>query len=66
MVLAAGRGERLWPLTENKPKHLLPIAGRPVLERTLEALSKIGVREVLLVVNFKAEKIQARVGDGKR
>jgi len=66
VVLAAGRGERLWPLTENKPKHLLPIAGRPVLERTLEALSKNGVREVLLVVNFKAEKIQARVGDGKR
>ena len=66
MVLAAGRGERLWPLTENKPKHLLPIAGKPVLERTLEALSKGGVREASLIVNFQAEKIRARLGDGKR
>ena len=66
VVFAAGRGERLWPLTENKPKHLLPIAGKPVLERTLEALSKAGVREVRLIVNFQAEKIRARLGDGKR
>ena len=65
-MLAAGRGERLWPLTETKPKHLLPIAGKPVLERTLEALSRAGFREALLVVNYKAEKIEARLGDGKR
>ncbi len=59
VVFAAGRGERLWPLTETRPKHLLTLAGRPILEGTLRGLGKTGIREVLLVVNYKAEMIKS-------
>ncbi len=66
VVLAAGKGERLWPLTENNPKHLLPVANKPVLERTLEALVDADLREIVLVVQFKSEKIREKIGDGTR
>ncbi len=65
MVLAAGRGERFWPLTENRPKHLLPVGGTPVLERTLRSLSRAGIRDVVLVVGFRAERIREKFGDGR-
>lgn len=62
VVLAAGRGERLWPLTEDTPKPLLPIANKSILERTLEALVGAGVPEIVLVVGFRGEKIRERLG----
>ena len=65
VVLAAGRGERLWPLTEETPKPLLPLANKSVLERTLEALASAGVRQIILVVGFRKEKIRDRLGNGK-
>jgi len=61
VVFAAGRGERLWPLTETRPKHLLTLAGSPILEGTLRGLRKSGITEVLLVVNYKAEMIKSFV-----
>jgi UDP-N-acetylglucosamine diphosphorylase / glucose-1-phosphate thymidylyltransferase / UDP-N-acetylgalactosamine diphosphorylase / glucosamine-1-phosphate N-acetyltransferase / galactosamine-1-phosphate N-acetyltransferase len=64
IVLAAGKGERLWPLTETRPKPLLPVGNKPILERTLEALVQTGIREVVLVVNYKAEMVQKRLGEG--
>lgn len=66
MVLAAGRGERLWPLAENRPKHLLPVAGIPIIERTLRSLSKARIRDVVLIVNFRAERIREEIGIGKQ
>ncbi len=65
-MLAAGRGERLWPLTETRPKHLLPLGGRPVLERTLLALAKAGISSIVLVVNYKEEMIRSSIGNGSR
>jgi len=65
VVLAAGRGERLWPLTEDNPKPLLPLANRPVLERTLAALVSAGVRQIVLVIGFRSEKIRDRLGKGE-
>jgi len=65
VVLAAGRGERLWPLTADTTKPLLPIANKPILERTLEALASAGIRQIILVVGFRNEKIRARLGKGK-
>ncbi len=62
VVLAAGRGERLWPLTEDTPKPLLPLANKPILERTCQALVSAGVRQVILVVGFRSEKIRDRLG----
>jgi UDP-N-acetylglucosamine diphosphorylase/glucosamine-1-phosphate N-acetyltransferase len=65
VVLAAGRGERLWPLTEETPKPLLPLANQSGLERTLEALVSADVRQIILVVGFRSEKIHERLGKGE-
>jgi len=65
VVLAAGRGERLWPLTEDTPKPLLPIANKSILARTCEALVSAGVDQILLVVGFRSEKIRDRLGKGE-
>jgi UDP-N-acetylglucosamine diphosphorylase/glucosamine-1-phosphate N-acetyltransferase len=56
----------MWPLAEGRPKHLLPIGGRPILSHILQALTDNSVREVLLVVGFKSEWIRAFLGDGSR
>jgi UDP-N-acetylglucosamine diphosphorylase/glucosamine-1-phosphate N-acetyltransferase len=64
VVLAAGRGERLWPLTRTRPKPLLPLVNRPILERTLESISHAGVGKIVLVVNYKHEMIRERLGNG--
>ena len=63
--MAAGRGERLWPLTEETPKPLLPIANKSILERTCEALVIAGIRQIILVVGFRSEKIRDRFGRGE-
>jgi UDP-N-acetylglucosamine diphosphorylase / glucose-1-phosphate thymidylyltransferase / UDP-N-acetylgalactosamine diphosphorylase / glucosamine-1-phosphate N-acetyltransferase / galactosamine-1-phosphate N-acetyltransferase len=65
VVLAAGRGERLWPLTEDTPKPLLPLANKSILERTCQALISAGVRQIILVVGFRSEKIRDRLGKGE-
>jgi UDP-N-acetylglucosamine diphosphorylase / glucose-1-phosphate thymidylyltransferase / UDP-N-acetylgalactosamine diphosphorylase / glucosamine-1-phosphate N-acetyltransferase / galactosamine-1-phosphate N-acetyltransferase len=64
-ILAAGRGERLWPLAEKNPKHLLPVGGEPLLQRTIRALVQSGVREIVMVVQFEAEKIKNFFKDGR-
>ena len=64
-ILAAGRGERLWPLAERNPKHLLPIGGEPLLQRTVKALVEAGITEIVMVVQFEAEKIKSFFRDGK-
>ena len=65
-ILAAGRGERLWPLAEKNPKHLLPIGGEPLLQRTVKALVESGVREIVMVVQFEAEKIKNFFKNGRQ
>ena len=62
VILAAGEGTRLRPLTITRPKHVLPIAGKPLLEHTLEALKKSGISEVLIVVGYLKEKIFETLG----
>lgn len=66
VVLAAGEGQRLRPLTLTRPKHLLPIGGKPLLEHLLLALKEVGITDILLVVHYKAEKIKDYFGDGSR
>jgi UDP-N-acetylglucosamine diphosphorylase/glucosamine-1-phosphate N-acetyltransferase len=66
VVLAAGKGERLRPLTENRPKHLLPIGGKPLLEWILEGLVEAGVDEALLVTHYLEKQIKDHFGDGER
>ncbi|HEY7878116.1 MAG TPA: phosphocholine cytidylyltransferase family protein [Gemmatimonadaceae bacterium] len=60
VILAAGRGTRLGALTDETPKCLLPIAGKPLLDHHLDTLSRAGVRDVTLVVGFEAERVIAQ------
>jgi bifunctional UDP-N-acetylglucosamine pyrophosphorylase/glucosamine-1-phosphate N-acetyltransferase len=64
VLLAAGRGKRLRPYTDNTPKPLLPVDGRPLLDRTLEAVSAAGITQICLVTHHLAEQIEQFVGDG--
>ena len=59
VLLAAGRGSRLGPLTEETPKCLLPVGGAPLLDRQLDALSAAGITDVTVVAGFQAERVEA-------
>jgi histidinol-phosphate/aromatic aminotransferase/cobyric acid decarboxylase-like protein/choline kinase len=62
IILAAGMGKRLRPLTDSVPKCMVPVNGRPILLNTLDILSQFPVEEVIIVVGHKKEVIQERVG----
>ncbi len=66
IILAAGRGERMRPLTDRTPKPLLPLRGKPLIEWHLEALARGGVREVVVNTAWLEEQIVAALGDGGR
>lgn len=66
MLLAAGRGERLRPITDTLPKPLVEVAGKPLIVYHLEALHRAGVREVVVNLSWLGEKIRAALGDGGR
>lgn len=66
MILAAGEGTRLRPLTERCPKPMLPVAGRPVLEHTLAWLHRYGIREVAVNLHHLPDVIRDHLGDGSR
>ena len=66
LILAAGRGERMRPLTDATPKPLLPVRGRPMIEWHLQALARAGVREVVINTAWLEEQFPAVLGDGAR
>jgi choline kinase len=66
LVLAAGVGKRLAPLTEERPKGLIELEGRSLLTRLLDGLQAAGVRETALVVGYKEEMIRAHLGAAHR
>jgi MurNAc alpha-1-phosphate uridylyltransferase len=66
MILAAGRGERLRPLTDSIPKPLVEVAGQTLLGRHLQRLARAGFTRAVINVSHFAEKITARFGDGSR
>ena len=66
MILAAGRGERMRPLTDHTPKPLLPVAGKPLIVWHLERLAAGGLREVVINHAHLGEQIEAVLGDGAR
>jgi UDP-N-acetylglucosamine diphosphorylase/glucosamine-1-phosphate N-acetyltransferase len=61
ILLAAGDSTRMLPLSANQPKHLLPIAGKPLLFRTLDALERAGIEETLIVYGYHADKLSEAV-----
>ncbi|MEY4761931.1 MAG: hypothetical protein RLZZ200_1787 [Pseudomonadota bacterium] len=66
MLLAAGRGDRMRPLTDVTPKPLLPVAGKPLIAWHLERLAAAGFREVVINTSWLGEQIPAALGDGGR
>lgn len=64
VILAAGEGTRMRPLTENRPKVMLPIANKPMLEYILEEVKKAGIRDVTLIIGYKKEAVRDYFGDG--
>jgi MurNAc alpha-1-phosphate uridylyltransferase len=66
MILAAGRGERMRPLTDATPKPLLVVGGKSLIEHHLEGLAGAGVREVVINHGRLGELIESRLGDGDR
>jgi len=58
VVLAAGEGERLRPLTHNRPKPLLPAGNRPIIDHVLDSLIDAGIEEIHIVVGYKNTRVQ--------
>ena len=65
MILAAGRGERMRPLTDTTPKPLIPVAGRSMLDRAMDRLQDHGTRNLVINVHHLGEQIAAHVGAGR-
>ena len=61
VILAAGVGKRLWPITQHRPKCLIEIGGKTLLHRYLETLASLGIQRVDIVVGYKQEMIRAAV-----
>lgn len=66
IILAAGRGERMRPLTDRTPKPLLGVRGKPLIEWHIEALARAGVREMVINTAWLEEQFPATLGDGSR
>lgn len=62
VVLAAGEGNRLRPLTHNRPKPMLPAANRPVIEYVFDALIDAGIEEIAVVIGYKRDRVQEHFG----
>jgi UDP-N-acetylglucosamine diphosphorylase/glucosamine-1-phosphate N-acetyltransferase len=57
VILAAGEGKRVRPLTRNRPKAMIPVTNRPIIEYVIEALLKNGIREIIVVVGYRKEQV---------
>jgi len=66
VILAAGKGTRMKELTQELPKPMLRVQGRPILEHILEGLLAAGIREVCIITGWRAEVIEDHFGDGSR
>lgn len=65
MILAAGRGERMRPLTDHTPKPLLPVAGKPLIAHHLEALRAAGITDLVINTGHLGERLPVALGDGR-
>jgi bifunctional UDP-N-acetylglucosamine pyrophosphorylase/glucosamine-1-phosphate N-acetyltransferase len=66
VILAAGQGKRLLPLTQDIPKAMILINGKPMLQVILEQLKSVGITDIVIVVHYLKEKIMNYFGDGKK
>ena len=66
MILAAGRGERLRPMTDNTPKPLLEVRGQPLIERHVIGLARAGIKRIVVNLAWLGSQIRDYLGDGER
>lgn len=66
LILAGGEGQRLRPLTDDRPKNMVNVAGKPIIDWQLEWLANNGVSDVVLLTGYKSEVLEAYLGDGSR
>ena len=66
VVLAAGKGVRLWPLTENRSKHMIPVAGKPIVEHVISAIRSAGIRSIVLVTRYRSDLVKKHIGNGSK
>jgi UDP-N-acetylglucosamine diphosphorylase / glucose-1-phosphate thymidylyltransferase / UDP-N-acetylgalactosamine diphosphorylase / glucosamine-1-phosphate N-acetyltransferase / galactosamine-1-phosphate N-acetyltransferase len=66
VILAAGRGTRMRELTDDLPKPMIEVRGKPVLQRIVEGLRDVGVRRFMIIVGYHAEAVRNFFGDGQR
>ena len=66
MILSAGYGTRLWPLTEDRTKPAIPILGKPLVGYVAEYLSKFGIRDILVNLHHRPQSVRDALGDGSR
>jgi NDP-sugar pyrophosphorylase family protein len=66
VILAAGKGTRMRELTNELPKPMLKVQGKPVLEHIVEGISNAGIREIFIVTGFRAEVVEQYFGDGSK
>ena len=64
VLLSAGKGQRLEPLTSTRPKHLIKVAGKPILQFCLDAVKAAGITDIIIVVHYMGDKIRDYFGDG--
>tara|TARA_B100000959_G_scaffold242149_1_gene264503 strand:- start:2374 stop:3585 length:1212 start_codon:yes stop_codon:yes gene_type:complete len=65
LILAAGKGTRMWPLTENIPKPLLSICGLPIIERQIQELKKVGVKKLYILIGYQMKELSDYLGKTK-
>lgn len=66
VVLAAGEGQRLRPFTVTKPKVMIKVANKPILEYVVDALNKAGIRDIVIVVGYRKSRVMDYFGDGSK
>lgn len=66
VVLAAGEGKRMRPLTYTRPKCMIPIAGKPILEHVVGEVKTAGVKDIIIVTKYMEEKVKAHFGNGSK
>lgn len=66
VILAGGLGTRLWPITRDVPKPMVPVAGVPYLHHQLKLLGRQSIRDVVLLIGYLGEQIQEHFGDGRQ
>lgn len=65
VVLAAGEGVRLQPITATRPKHLIKLGGKAILEHCIEALKSCGLTDIVIVTHYMSDAIRQYFGDGE-